>query len=77
MVTVHFPTVTAFNTPFVIVQPAPPGEVTVYVMAPVPVPPVNANVIPVPTVPTVDEVNVPCTGMAFENERVMVATSER
>ena len=77
MVTVHFPTVAAFNTPFVMVQPAPPGEVTVYVTAPVPVPPVNTNVIPVPTVPVVGEDNVPCTGIAFENESVMVAASER
>ena len=76
MVTVHLPAVVAVRTPFVMVQPAPPGFVTVYVTAPVPVPPVKPSVIPVPTVPVVAELNVPCTGMAFENESVTVVDSD-
>ena len=42
-----------------------------------PVPPVKDNVMPVPTVPVVAELRVPCTGVAFENERVTVDVSAR
>jgi hypothetical protein len=77
MVTTHLPAVVAVNTPFVIVHPAPPGDVTVYVTAPVPVPPVKLRGMPVPTVPVVAELSVPRTGVAFEKESVKVPDSER
>jgi hypothetical protein len=54
-------------------QPAVPGDTNVYVTAPVPEPPVNDNVIPVPAAPEVGEVNVPRAAAAFAKVRVTVA----
>jgi hypothetical protein len=50
-VTVHVPVLVAFNTPVVIEQPAVPTVVTAYVTAPVPPPPAEVNVRPVPKLP--------------------------
>jgi hypothetical protein len=58
------------------VQPAPPGEDTVYVTAPVPEPPAKFRLMPLPAVPEVGEVNEPCVGTAFENDNVIVADSD-
>ena len=73
MTTEHLPPVVAFNTPFVMLQPAVPAEEIAYVTAPVPEPPVNDKVMPVPAVPEVDEPKVPRAATALANVSVTVA----
>ena len=73
MTTEHLPPVVAFNTPFVMLQPAVPGDTSEYVTAPVPEPPENDKVIPVPAVPEVGEPKVPRAATALAKVSVTVA----
>lgn len=77
IVTTHVPAFVAFKVPLEILQPAPPGVDTVYVIAPVPEPPAKFRLIPLPAVPDVGDVNEPCVGTAFEKVNVNVSVSDR